>query len=122
MKNHMVKTSVTLAKAPVSSGNLTAGRSGITSELKKPLHRLTPLRKLTLSRREALSGYAYAALPLLGFAVFYVVPFGITVMRTFSGGTSGFIFVGLDNYAGINTRCGIFGDEHCKSEMAVGVL
>ena len=59
------------------------------------------LRKLALSRREALSGYAYAALPLLGFAVFYVAPFGITVMRTFSGGTSGFIFVGLDNYVSV---------------------
>ncbi len=56
--------------------------------------------KLTLRRREALTGLGFAALPLLGFGVFYVVPFGITIWRTVSdyGGTH---FVGLNNYINV---------------------
>ena len=55
----------------------------------------------TYRRREALTGYTYAALPILGFAAFYVIPFGITIMKTFSGGMTGFNYVGLDNYKSV---------------------
>jgi multiple sugar transport system permease protein len=51
-----------------------------------------------LRRREAWTGLGYAALPLLGFAAFYVVPFGITIHKTFLGGSTGFAFVGVNNY------------------------
>lgn len=56
--------------------------------------------KLTLRRREALTGLAFASLPLAGFAIFYIIPFGITIWRTLSdyGGTH---FVGLANYTNV---------------------
>jgi len=68
---------------------------------KKGLILLSAFRsKLTLRRREALTGLAFAALPLAGFSVFYIVPFGITIWRTLSdyGGTH---FVGLTNYVNV---------------------
>ena len=57
--------------------------------------------KLSLRSREAVTGIAFAALPLMGFAIFYIVPFGITVARTFSSGTAGFIFVGFNTYISV---------------------
>jgi ABC-type sugar transport systems, permease components len=56
--------------------------------------------KLTLRRREAITGLAFATLPLAGFAIFYIIPFGITIWRTLSdyGGTR---FVGLANYTNV---------------------
>lgn len=48
-------------------------------------------------RREALTGFAFMLPGLLGIAVFYLIPFGDVVRRSFlqmSGGT----FCGLDNY------------------------
>ncbi|MCL2539231.1 MAG: sugar ABC transporter permease [Oscillospiraceae bacterium] len=57
--------------------------------------------KLTLRRCESLTGYAFAALPVLGFAVFYIVPFGVTIAKTLSGGAVGFSYVGLSNYVSV---------------------
>jgi len=55
---------------------------------------------LTLRRREALTGLAYAALPLAGFMVFYIIPFGVAIERTFTGGM-GSHFVGLSNFISV---------------------
>jgi multiple sugar transport system permease protein len=55
-------------------------------------------KKISLRHGEMLTGILYVAFPLLGFAVFYIAPFGITIQKTFSGGISGFNFVGLENY------------------------
>jgi len=52
-------------------------------------------------KREALTGWLYAALPLTGFAAFFVVPFGISIVRTFYSGAGGERFVGFDNYISI---------------------
>jgi len=57
-------------------------------------------RFITRSSREALGALPYLLLPLVGFAVFYVIPFGITIMRTFTHGTSG-NFVGFTNYTSV---------------------
>ena len=51
--------------------------------------------------REALTGWLYAALPLTGFAAFFAVPFGISIVRTFYSGAGGEQFVGFDNYTSI---------------------
>ena len=51
----------------------------------------------SLRRREALAGLLFAALPLAGFLTFYIIPFGITIQRTFTGGMGAY-FVGLSNY------------------------
>jgi len=59
------------------------------------------VKLLTLRRREALAGLAFAALPLAGFTAFYIIPFGITVRKTFSGGIAGFNFVGWNNYISV---------------------
>ena len=50
-------------------------------------------RRFSLRWREALTGLAYAALPLAGFAVFYIIPFGITIARTLSAGAAYYISV-----------------------------
>jgi len=57
--------------------------------------------RLTLRRREMLAGLAFAALPVLGFAFFYFVPFGITIYKTFTA--NGGRFVGLTNYMNVVT-------------------
>jgi len=56
---------------------------------------------MTLRRREALTGLGYAALPVLGFAAFYIIPFGITIQKTFMDGLSGARFIGFANYRGV---------------------
>lgn len=54
-----------------------------------------------MRRREALTGLAYAAVPLAGFLAFFIVPFFITVYMTFTGGVGGTQFVGMANYVSI---------------------
>ncbi len=55
---------------------------------------------MTLRRRETLTGLAYAALPLAGFAAFFAAPFGVMILMTFTGG-AGRGYVGLRNYADV---------------------
>jgi multiple sugar transport system permease protein len=55
--------------------------------------------KIPLRRQEALTGLAIAALPLMGFAVFYFIPFGITIRNTLTSG--GGSFVGFRNYVDV---------------------
>ncbi len=55
------------------------------------------MRKGSLARREARNGWLYAALPLCGFATFFLVPFLISIVRSFQKGLSQ-EFVGLENY------------------------
>ena len=57
--------------------------------------------RLTGKRRETLIGLLYAALPLAGFSLFFVVPFGISIARTLYSGTGARQFVGLANYTSI---------------------
>ena len=54
----------------------------------------------SLSRREAVSGILYAALPLAGFIVFFAAPFGISIVRSFQRGLTR-EFVGFENYRDI---------------------
>ena len=54
--------------------------------------------KLTLRHKEAVTGLAFVALPVLGFAIFYIVPFGITIWRPVSDFT-GTHFIGFTNYS-----------------------
>ncbi len=56
------------------------------------------MKKGSLARREARIGWCYAALPLCGFAVFFLVPFLISILRSFQKGLTQ-EFVGLENYA-----------------------
>jgi multiple sugar transport system permease protein len=58
-------------------------------------------RRITTKQRETLTGLLYAALPLVGFAVFFIVPFGISMVRTFYSGTGAQTFVGWANYISI---------------------
>lgn len=58
------------------------------------------MKKTTFARREARSGWLYAAVPLLGITVFFVVPFLISLLRTFQRGLTQ-EFVGLQNYIDI---------------------
>lgn len=55
------------------------------------------MRKGSLARREARNGWLYAALPLCGFLVFFLVPFLISIVRSFQRGLTQ-EFVGLENY------------------------
>lgn len=59
-------------------------------------------KRLTLRRRETLAGLMFATLPLAGFAVFYIIPFGITITKTVTGGVAN-TFVGLTNYISVLT-------------------
>jgi multiple sugar transport system permease protein len=56
------------------------------------------MKILSLKRRETFTGLAYAALPLAGFSLFYVIPFGNMLMRTVTQGGS---FVGFAQYASV---------------------
>jgi len=53
-----------------------------------------------LRRKEASAGLLFAALPISGFAVFYVIPFGITVLRTFYS-IDGTRFIGFGHYLSV---------------------
>jgi multiple sugar transport system permease protein len=59
------------------------------------------MKRLSVRNRETLTGLLYAALPLAGFAVFFAVPFGISISRTFYSGAGAQNFVGLANYISI---------------------
>ena len=58
------------------------------------------MKKGSLARREARNGWLYAALPLFGFAAFFLIPFLISVVRSFQRGLTQ-EFVGLENYVSI---------------------
>lgn len=58
------------------------------------------MKKGSLARREARNGWLYAALPLLGFLVFFLVPFLISIVRSFQKGLTQ-EFAGLENYAAL---------------------
>ncbi|MCL2462218.1 MAG: sugar ABC transporter permease [Defluviitaleaceae bacterium] len=62
------------------------------------IYRKLPAPRLSLRRREALTGLAFAAIPLAGMAVFFVAPFIVSVWLTFRSGLGGAYFVGLKNY------------------------
>ncbi len=52
---------------------------------------------MKLTQRKSLEGISYAALPLAGFLVFFAVPFGISIVRSFQSGLTQ-EFVGFENY------------------------
>jgi multiple sugar transport system permease protein len=52
-----------------------------------------------LQKKKSLTGLIYLAVPIAGFAVFYIAPFFVSVSMTFTGGIGGTQFVGLDNYS-----------------------
>jgi len=58
------------------------------------------MRKFNLTQREAYNGMLYAAVPVTGFAVFFVVPFVISIVRSFQSGLNP-RFVGLQNYISV---------------------
>jgi len=47
-----------------------------------------------------MAGLLFATIPLAGFLTFYIIPFGITVQRTFTGGMGAY-FVGINNYISV---------------------
>lgn len=53
---------------------------------------------ISLKSKENLTGLAYLALPLAGFALFYIVPFGIMLRRTVTVGGN---WVGFAQYADV---------------------
>jgi len=53
---------------------------------------------LSLKTKESFTGLAYLALPLIGFGVFYIVPFFIMLQRTFMRGG---VFVGFGQYVSV---------------------
>ena len=59
------------------------------------------MTRFMAKNREALTGWLYAALPLTGFAAFFVIPFGISIIRTFYSGAGGERFVGFEHYISI---------------------
>lgn len=55
---------------------------------------------LGLQKRRALAGIAYASVPVAGFLVFFAVPFGISIVRSFQSGLTQ-EFVGWENYISV---------------------
>lgn len=51
--------------------------------------------------RSALTGLSFGGLGLAGFLAFFLVPFLISIVLSFSSSSSSFQFVGLDNYAAL---------------------
>ena len=56
--------------------------------------------RFRLGRRRALTGMAYAAVPLAGFLLFFAVPFVISIIRSFQSGLTQ-RFTGWDNYISV---------------------
>jgi len=54
--------------------------------------------RLSLKTKESFTGLAYVALPLAGFAIFYVIPFGWMLLRTFQQGGQ---WVGMAHYVSV---------------------
>lgn len=55
-------------------------------------------RGLTMAKRNKLIGFALFSPFLIGFVVFYVAPFLLSVVYSFTKGVVEFTFVGFDNY------------------------
>ncbi len=55
-------------------------------------------RKLTMRGRERAQGYGFVAPYMIGFVLFFIVPFLVSIVYTFTFGTSGTNFVGFSNY------------------------
>lgn len=53
---------------------------------------------MTIKHKEAATGVAFASPFLIGFLVFFVAPFLVSIYYTFTFGTGGTNFVGFDNY------------------------
>lgn len=51
-------------------------------------------------RGDGAAAWLFLAPSAAGFAVFYLIPFGMSLMYSFMSGTSGGSFVGLANYRG----------------------
>lgn len=51
-----------------------------------------------MKRRHSLTGFILVLPFMLGFMIFYIIPFLISVWYTFTSGIGGMSFVGLDNY------------------------
>ena len=60
----------------------------------------TPKPRFRLGRRKALTGMAYAAIPLAGFLLFFAVPFVISIVRSFQSGLTQQV-PGLENYISV---------------------
>lgn len=54
--------------------------------------------KVKIKTKEALVGYLFALPSLLGFAIFFLYPFGISIYLSLTSGVGGKVFVGLANY------------------------
>lgn len=55
-------------------------------------------RFFTLKKKESCKGLLFALPFLLGFFLFYIIPFGISIQYSFTSGIGGLTFVGLKNY------------------------
>ncbi|MFZ2539035.1 MAG: sugar ABC transporter permease, partial [Oscillospiraceae bacterium] len=53
---------------------------------------------MTVKQKDSLTGVLFASPFLIGFVVFFVAPFLVSVVYTFTFGTGGGKFVGLKNY------------------------
>lgn len=56
---------------------------------------------MTIKRKESLMGVLFASPFLVGFVIFFVAPFLVSVGYTFTFGTGGGSFVGFKNYADV---------------------
>lgn len=57
---------------------------------------------MSLKRKEALTGILLILPFLAGFLLFYMIPFGISVVYSFTSGIGGLSFVGLKNYSEVS--------------------
>lgn len=55
-------------------------------------------KTLTMKKRRTIQGLGFVSVFLIGFLVFFITPFIISIGYTFTFGTGGTTFVGLDNY------------------------
>ncbi len=53
---------------------------------------------MTISKKESLTGVLFASPFLIGFIVFFIAPFIVSIFYTFTFGTGGISFVGFNNY------------------------
>ena len=56
---------------------------------------------MKMKQKESLAGIAFASPFLVGFALFFIIPFLISIWYTFTFGTGGTAFVGLANYVSV---------------------
>ena len=62
---------------------------------------LAEKRGLTLAAKRRLTGVAFSLPAILGMAVFFLIPFAITIYYSFTNSIASGTFVGLDNYASV---------------------